>query len=182
MRFVASSSISLLLLAACSHARPAPAPAPVPAPVIAEPAAAPVPQPAPPAEPLAVTALPGIEPASVFFEYDDSELTEASRTMLQAFFDRVQAQPDEAVRIEGNCDERGTTEYNLALGQRRADAAKRYLQNLGMDPARITAVSNGSERPVASGHEEAAWQQNRRDDLIPLSSKAAVSGVARASR
>jgi peptidoglycan-associated lipoprotein len=126
---------------------------------------------------VAVTVPPEIEPVSLFFGYDDSELTAASRTALQAFFDRVQAQPDQDVRIEGNCDEHGTTEYNLALGQRRADAARKYLQDLGMDPARITAVSNGKERPVAGGHEEAAWQENRRDDLIPVSTKVATSDV-----
>jgi len=172
MRFVPSSSV-LLLLAACSHAQPAPVPAPPP--VVAEPAPVPAPEPAPPPEPVAVTVPPEIEPVSVFFSYDAYELTAASRTALQAFFDRVQAQPDQDIRIEGNCDERGSTEYNLALGQRRAEAAKRYLQNLGMDPARIIAISNGKERPVAGGHEEAAWQENRRDDLISVSSKVAVT-------
>jgi len=175
MRFVASSSLSLLLLVACSHAQPAPVPVPSPAPVVAE--SAPAPEPAPPPEPVAVTAPPEIETVSLFFSYDDSDLSPATRTALQDFFQRLQTQPDQDVRIEGNCDERGTTEYNLALGQRRADAAKKYLQNLGMDPARITAVSNGKERPVAGGHEEAAWQQNRRDDLIPVTTKVAASGA-----
>src|SRR4051812_1402510 len=175
MRFVSSSAVSLLLLAACSHAHPAPIAAPASPPFVDESAPAPPPEPRLPTEPLAVPIAPDVEPVSLFFEYDASELTGSSRTALQSFFDRVQAKPDQDVRIEGNCDERGSTEYNLALGQRRAEAAKKYLQDLGMAAALITAVSNGKERPVAVGHEEAARRQNRRDDLIPLSSSVAVS-------
>jgi len=70
------------------------------------------------------------------------------------------------VRIEGNCDERGTTEYNLALGQRRAESAKKYLENLGLEASRITAVSNGKEKPRAPGHDEDSRRENRRDDLM----------------
>jgi len=83
------------------------------------------------------------------------------------------AQPAPAPR-----DERGTREYNLALGQRRADGARKYLENLGMESARISTVSYGNERPRATGHNEAAWKQNRRDDLIPSPGKVAVSSSA----
>ncbi len=72
------------------------------------------------------------------------------------------------VRIEGNCDERGTVEYNLALGQKRADAAKAYLVNLGADPKKLETVSYGKEKPVDPGHNEAAWAKNRRDNFTPL--------------
>jgi len=66
------------------------------------------------------------------------------------------------VTIEGHCDERGTREYNLALGERRANAAKNYLATLGIDPSRISTISYGKERPVAMGSDESAWAQNRR--------------------
>src|SRR2546422_301333 len=74
-----------------------------------------------------------------------------------------------SIRIEGNCDERGSREYNLALGQRRADAAKKYLTDLGLAADRITTISYGKERPRAPGHDEEAWKENRRDDLVPSS-------------
>ena len=104
---------------------------------------------------------------------ESSELSAQARDTLQAFFDLAQQRPDQNLRIEGNCDERGTREYNLALGQRRADAAKTYLLNLGLEPSRITTISYGEERPRAPGHDKAAWRQNRRDDLMAVT--AAVS-------
>ena len=103
--------------------------------------------------------------------------------VLQSFFDQAQKRPDQDIRIEGNCDERGTREYNLALGQRRADAARKYLENLGLDGSRINAISNGKERLRASGHDEASWKENRRDDLTPTTGNDADSSSAdRASR
>jgi len=75
------------------------------------------------------------------------------------------AHPELKVRIEGNCDERGSEQYNLALGQRRADAAKKYLAGLGVQSPQITAISFGAEKPKAQGHDEEAWKQNRRDDV-----------------
>jgi peptidoglycan-associated lipoprotein len=123
---------------------------------------------------------PDIAAASVYFDYDSSDLTPATRDVLQAFFQQAQKQPDRDIRVEGNCDERGTREYNLALGQRRADAAKQYLVNLGVDGSRITTISYGNERPRALGDDEAAWKENRRDDLVPVSSEARE--VSQASR
>ena len=76
--------------------------------------------------------------------------------------------PDIRVRIEGHCDERGTVEYNLALGERRAEAARSYLIDLGIDPDRLTTVSYGEERPAVEGQNEAAWSQNRRDEFVAL--------------
>jgi len=105
-------------------------------------------------------------PASIYFDYDRSNLKPGARSALQTFFQRVQKRPDLHVRIEGNCDERGTTEYNLALGQRRAESAKKYLENLGLEASRITAVSNGKEKPRAPGHDEDSRRENRRDDLM----------------
>jgi peptidoglycan-associated lipoprotein len=70
------------------------------------------------------------------------------------------------VTIEGHCDERGTDEYNIALGERRANSAKRYLVNLGVDSSRLETVSYGEEKPVDSGHNEAAWKKNRRAHFV----------------
>ena len=175
MRAVRILAVPLLLLVvACSHAQPAPPPA------AAENVSQPAPAPAP--EPVAtpVAPPPDIAAASVYFDYDSSDLTPATRDVLQALFQQAQKQPDRDIRVEGNCDERGTREYNLALGQRRADAAKQYLVNLGVDGSRITAISYGKERPRTLGDDESAWKENRRDDLVPASSEARE--VSQASR
>src|SRR5437016_14552057 len=170
-------AVPSLVLAACSHAQPAPPPPA--AEVVAPPAPAQAPAPAP--EPVATPVpLPDIAPLSVYFDFDSSDLSPATRGVLQAFFQQAQNQPDRDIRIEGNCDERGTREYNLALGQRRADAAKQYLVNLGLDGSRITTISYGKERPRVVGDDEAAWKENRRDDLVPVSSQARE--VSQASR
>ena len=104
----------------------------------------------------------------IFFDFDRSELRPESRTTLQQKSEILRQYPDIRVRIEGNADERGTVEYNLALGERRADAARTYLIDLGIYPDRLTTISYGEERPLAEGHNEAAWQQNRRDEFIPI--------------
>jgi peptidoglycan-associated lipoprotein len=168
------------LLAACSHAqRPPDAPA---SQVVTEPDLSP--QSTPTTEPVLVpVAPPEIGAASLYFELDAAELTVDARKELQAFFDQVRERPEEEIRIEGNCDERGTSEYNLALGQRRAEAAKNYLVDLGLDASRITTISNGKELPRATGDDEEAWKENRRDDLIAVSDEDPVSGaVSQASR
>src|SRR3989442_15109852 len=114
MRSLPILAVPLLVLAACSHAQPAPPP-PAAAEVVAPPAPAPAPAPAP--EPVATPVPPpDIAPVSVYFDFDSSDLSPATRNVLQAFFQQAQNQPDRDVRIEGNCDERGTREYNLALG------------------------------------------------------------------
>jgi len=171
MRTIPFVSACLLLLVACSHAQPPPASAPAEI-VAAEPPPPPAPKPVAPPPP------PETAPVSVYFDYDASELSEATRAALQAFFDQAQKRPDQDIRIEGNCDERGTREYNMALGQRRADTAKKYLENLGLDGSRIDAISNGKERPRASGHDEESWKENRRDDLTPTTGKVADSSSA----
>ncbi len=97
----------------------------------------------------------------VFFGYDQYNLTPAAQEILarQAAF--MKAYPNTRMRIAGNCDERGTREYNLALGARRANAAKAYLSSLGIDPSRITTISYGKERPIDSRSTSDAWAKNR---------------------
>ena len=174
MRSICFLSVGVLALVACSHAQPAPAPAA--APVVAEALPPPAPTPAP--APVAAKPPADVAPVSVYFDYDASELSPETRTVLQSFLEQARQRPDQGARIEGNCDERGSREYNLALGQRRADAARKYLENLGLDPGRITTISNGKERPRASGHDEAAWRENRRDDLVPVAGEVGVSMTA----
>ncbi|MCR9174652.1 MAG: peptidoglycan-associated lipoprotein Pal [Alphaproteobacteria bacterium] len=97
----------------------------------------------------------------VFFGFDQSTLTTEERTVLerQAFW--LRQYQNVAVTIEGHADERGTREYNLALGERRASAARDYLVSLGINPGRISTISYGEERPIAVGSNEEAWAQNR---------------------
>lgn len=104
--------------------------------------------------------------ASIYFEFDKSDLRADARSTLDAKLPILRANPALRIRIEGNCDERGSATYNMALGERRAAAAKRYLTDYGIDPGRIDIISYGSERPQAPGHNEAAWAQNRRDDFV----------------
>lgn len=98
----------------------------------------------------------------VFFAFDSSALDGEARTTLerQAFF--LRKYPSTSVTIEGHCDERGTREYNLALGERRASAARDYLVSLGIDPSRLSTISYGKERPVNPASTEQAWAENRR--------------------
>jgi peptidoglycan-associated lipoprotein len=77
--------------------------------------------------------------------------------------------PDAAIRIEGHCDERGTNEYNIALGERRANSARKYLINAGVEAHRIFTISYGEEKPLDPGHNETAWAKNRRDHFLILS-------------
>ena len=110
-------------------------------------------------------ALEQLRNVSVFFEFDSATLTKDAQEKLTNVAGILAAHPELKLRIEGNADERGSEQYNLALGQRRADAAKKYLDNLGVKAVQITSISFGSEKPKAPGHDEAAWKQNRRDDV-----------------
>jgi peptidoglycan-associated lipoprotein len=102
---------------------------------------------------------------SVHFELDQSELRGEDRAILDAKVPILQANPGVTIRIAGHTDERGSDEYNLALGQRRAAAAKQYLVQHGIADGRIETISYGEERPVAQGADEAAWSQNRRAEF-----------------
>jgi peptidoglycan-associated lipoprotein len=103
--------------------------------------------------------------AQVFFDFDQDALTSDGTTRLEAKVPVMQANRDVRIRVEGHTDERGSDEYNLALGQRRAVAAKRYLTSRGIEEARIETVSYGEERPVCGEHEESCWGKNRRDEF-----------------
>jgi len=103
--------------------------------------------------------------AKIYFDYDMAELSGEARSALDSKIPVMRANPAIRIRISGHADERGSDEYNLALGQRRAAVAKRYLTDQGIDPARIETVSYGEQRPAADGHEEASYRQNRRAEF-----------------
>jgi peptidoglycan-associated lipoprotein len=98
----------------------------------------------------------------IYFDTDKYDIDDTDAAALRAQVQWLQRYPDKRITLEGNCDERGTREYNLALGERRANAAKNYLASLGIPADRISTVSYGKERPVALGSNEQAWAQNRR--------------------
>jgi len=98
----------------------------------------------------------------VFFAFDSSDLSGESQDTLQRLAAWMQANPSVTITIEGHCDERGTREYNLALGERRASAARDFVVALGINPNRLDTISYGKERPAILGSNEAAWAQNRR--------------------
>ncbi len=101
----------------------------------------------------------------VYFSFDSSEIKDDNVARIENNADFIK-QEGVSVIIEGNCDPRGTSEYNMALGERRALAAKKYLVNLGVEPAKLSTVSYGKERILIIGHDENAWAQNRRDDFV----------------
>ena len=102
----------------------------------------------------------------VYFEYDSSSIKGEQVQRVETDADFMKKNPALKIRIEGNCDERGTLEYNLALGERRAQSAKTYLANLGVNGEQLTTVSFGEEKPLLFGHDEISWAQNRRADFV----------------
>jgi peptidoglycan-associated lipoprotein len=102
------------------------------------------------------------ENRDIYFDFDKYDLSSQARQILSEKAEFLEAHPDVRILIEGHCDERGTSEYNLALGERRAASAKQYLMSLGISADRISTVSYGEERPLDPGHTEEAWAKNRR--------------------
>lgn len=160
----------VLLVTAC---RKKPEPAPVAAPTPPAPAAPARPVAAPVAAPrdtmeeyrAKVAAARATLLETIYFEYDMDELRDDARASLEAKLLVLNANPQLRVRIAGHCDERGSDEYNIALGRRRAEAAKRYLVDRGVDEGRIETASFGRERPAVTGATEEAYSRNRRDEF-----------------
>jgi len=103
--------------------------------------------------------------APIYFEFDSTDLSTTARDTLAQLHAWMTAHPKAALTIEGHCDEQGTTEYNIGLGQRRAQNMTNYLGRLGTDPKRVRTVSFGAERPAVDGHDEVAWSKNRRGEM-----------------
>jgi peptidoglycan-associated lipoprotein len=171
--------IALLLLAslmaACSTTTPpAPAPAPAPTPQAAAPTPPPAPPPAKPA-PVAQTESPmqafermraAVANQSVYFDFDKYAIKPNFDTLISEHAKLANAYSNDYLTLQGNCDERGSREYNLALGQRRADSVRHKLVLLGVPEARIETVSFGKEKPRELCHAERCWAENRRADFV----------------
>jgi peptidoglycan-associated lipoprotein len=117
---------------------------------------------APPDSPAPAPAVGG---EAVYFAFDDYTLSTEAQQRLQSMGDRLKASQGAVVQIEGHCDERGSIEYNLALGERRAQSVKTYLSQLGVDGSRLSTISYGEEKPAVEGHDESAWAKNRRAEF-----------------
>jgi len=144
---------------------PAPAPATVPRPAPA-PAPAPTPAPAPPAmvKPSEFSPNPNLK--TIYFDFDKYNIRPDDAKTLDGDAAWLKANPNNLVLIEGHADERGTNEYNLALGEKRAKAAMNYLVAQGVQASRVTIISYGEERPVCTEKTEACWAKNRRDNFL----------------
>ncbi len=118
----------------------------------------------PPARPAPAPARIDLE--TIYFEFDDSSLRPDSKAALRASADVLKKNPNVRIEVQGNCDERGSNEYNLALGNRRAESARRYLIDLGINSSRLSTVSFGEERPAVRGSNEMVWARNRRDEFV----------------
>jgi peptidoglycan-associated lipoprotein len=180
--FLALIVTLIVTVSACSKKVPPPAPAPPPPPAVPAappaPPPPPAPAPAPPSTPRALTEEEVFSRKSVdqlnaekpltdaYFDYDKSDLREDGRASLQKDSQYLKKWSSIVVSVEGHCDSRGSAEYNLALGSRRATAVKDYLVSLGVAANRITVVSKGKEQPFCGEESEACWQQNRRGHFI----------------
>jgi peptidoglycan-associated lipoprotein len=153
------------LLAACASEKPKEvAPAPAPAPKAEAPKAAPAPAAKAEVDPLNDPAS-ILAKRSVYYPFDVAVVQDADKPVVQAHAKYLSEHANRKVRLEGNCDERGSNEYNLGLGQRRADGVNKMLELGGAKAGQLESVSYGEEKPRASGHDEASWSQNRRTDL-----------------
>jgi peptidoglycan-associated lipoprotein len=112
----------------------------------------------------ATAAAPSLRP--VFFDFDQALIRPEAKEILKANAEWMKAHPQAKIKIEGNCDERGTREYNQALGQRRAANAKKFMTDLGVSSARIALISYGKEKPGCTESTESCWQTNRRGDFV----------------
>lgn len=168
MRKLLVPSMLALALAACSST-PEQKPAPV---VETKPAPAPT-QPVKPAEPVKVDPMAALKDPnnilskrSVFFDFDKYDIGVIYQPLVEAHAKFLVSNPQLKVLIQGNADERGSREYNLALGQKRAEAVKKAMALLGAKESQLEAVSLGEEKPRATGHDEASWAENRRSDIL----------------
>ncbi|MDI6740051.1 MAG: peptidoglycan-associated lipoprotein Pal [Candidatus Edwardsbacteria bacterium] len=113
-------------------------------------------------------AAPAMAQRVVYFEFDSYVIREDAKPVLREVSKLMRDNPKAALNLEGHADERGTIEYNLALGERRAVAVKEYLIGLGVSAARLSTYTYGEERPAAAGHDEESWAKNRRVEIVPV--------------
>ena len=152
------------LLVACASDKPIEPEAVAPAETTAAPEVEPAPAPVVDVDPLNEPSN-ILSKRSVYYPFDVSAVQDEDKPLVQAHAQYLSEHSDRTVRLEGNADERGSNEYNLALGQRRADGVKKMLTLGGAKSSQIETASFGEEKPVATGHDEASWSQNRRTDI-----------------
>lgn len=170
MKIVLILAALALIATGCSSERPKPTQEPV---IVDEP-----PPPPPPPEPAEPTAIPDesagdplesdplLRQRRVFFGFDSSDVQDDFRNMIAAHANYLQNNPNAIITLEGHTDERGTREYNLALGERRARGVRQLLIVQSVSPNQIRFISYGEENPIALGHDEASWAQNRRVEIV----------------
>jgi len=177
--FAVIALTAVVAVSACGKKKPAPPPvAPPPAPA-QQPTTAPTPPPPPPAAPRETPPAPLTEDEifaratldekplrDAYFDLDSQQIRDDAKPVLQKDADWMKRRTSTKVMVEGHADSRGSAEYNLALGERRATAVRDYLVNLGIGADRITVVSKGKESPVCTEENEACWQQNRRGHFV----------------
>lgn len=164
-----SLAVSLAVAGAGCAKKPA-ATTPVPPAPTTTPAPTPPPTPPPAPAPAPEPPKPAVSAADlqvIHFAYDSFQLDDAARSALDSNAKLLRDNPDLSVSVDGHCDERGTVEYNQALGQKRAEAVQQYLVDQGLPATRFRVISYGKERPVDEGHDEAAWAKNRRVEFTP---------------
>ncbi|EGD57951.1 OmpA/MotB [Novosphingobium nitrogenifigens DSM 19370] len=164
----ASVVLASLALAGCAGKPKELPPQPEAATTTRTPPPPPTPAPAGPVPGSQADFLASVISDTIHFELDKYNVDTESQGILQSQAQWLAKYPGKKITIEGHCDERGTREYNLALGERRANAAKTYLVGLGVDASRINTVSYGKERPIALGSDEASWAKNRRAVTITV--------------
>ena len=157
---------ALLLLGACCASKPIARVSPQPARQSSQQATASSTSASSASAAVASASASAVSLGDIFFEFDRANITPESEAQLKKNAEWMAVNKTKSVTIEGHCDERGTAEYNMALGERRAESAKSGMKSLGVDPARMSAVSFGEEKPFDPGHNEDAWAKNRRDHFI----------------
>jgi peptidoglycan-associated lipoprotein len=133
---------------------------------VSPPAVNALPPPAPPPAPPPPPPQPDLSQHSVYFDFDQSGIKPEGQQVIANWASYLLAHPTMHARVEGNCDERGTREYNIGLGERRANAVANALEAKGVAAAQLDIISYGKEHPVAPGHDEQSWARNRRADLV----------------
>lgn len=165
---LALTALLVFAVAGCAKKPAATTPVP-PAPTQQTPTPTPTPAPTPPPAPSepAKPAATARDLQIVYFAYDSFTLDDGARAALDSNAKLLRDNPALAVSIDGHCDERGTVEYNQALGQKRAETVQQYLTDAGISGSRFRVISYGKERPVDEGHDESAWAKNRRVEFTP---------------
>jgi peptidoglycan-associated lipoprotein len=165
---VLAVALVAMVAAGCARKAKEAPPVPPPAPPVTQPATTPpTPEPTPTPEPQAPA--PGVTAGDftdAFFDFDSYALRDDAKAALDRAAKLLRDHADLNITLEGHCDERGTVEYNQALGEKRASAARDYLVNAGVSSGRLQMISYGKERPFAEGHDESAWAQNRRAHFV----------------